>query len=348
MSTKSSNQGQHYPAKGSEPAATSATMGNHHYEELSFYHGAAKLALNAALSPLDNAKVLMQIGFEPLPPRPTKTLFGRPALGLPNVFTYMSYMRKRDGFWGLYRGCTARMACQVVSGVTFHQVTSRITFQRCSHRRKTGCDGKREEDLNEEELRKLFMMATLRDLGGRLACIIITQPLFVVKTRTVAQFVGQEVEHSGVLASLRAIYNENGVLGYFSGLMPRLLGDLLSALLVASLTYVVNNYVVEDREFKAYTASFMAYIGSALTYPFHVVAACSAVSGSGLAAGSPPFMPLYSSWLDCWSDLKAGNQLKRGGSIFFRYYTGPQVLLGGRVVPVGNFPGSPDGLSRRL
>jgi len=303
---------------------------SHHYDDVTYFNFGCKLALNLALSPVDNAKTLMQIGFEPLPPKPTRTLLGRPALGLPNIFSYISYMKKRDGFWGLYRGATPRLACHFLSAVTFTKVTSRIVFKEEDRLRR-----KREDELTEEEVRKLFMMATLRDLGGRLACIILTQPLFVVKTRTVAQFIGQEIEHSGILASLRAIYEENGVSGFFSGLMPRLLADLLSALLVASLTFVVNNYVVEDKELKQYTASTMAYIGSALVYPFHVVASCSAVSNSGLVAGSPPFMPHYSSWVDCWRDLSAGNQLKRGGSIFWRYYTGPQVLLGDRVVPVG-------------
>ena len=49
------------------------------------------------------------------------------------------------------------------------------------------------------------------------------------------------------------------------------------------------------------------------------------VSRSGLAAGYPPFMPMYISWTDCFSHLKSQNQLKRGSSLFFRYYTGPQV-----------------------
>ena len=49
------------------------------------------------------------------------------------------------------------------------------------------------------------------------------------------------------------------------------------------------------------------------------------VSRSGLAAGYPPFMPMYISWTDCFSHLKSQTQLKRGSSLFFRYYTGPQV-----------------------
>ncbi len=42
------------------------------------------------------------------------------------------------------------------------------------------------------------------------------------------------------------------------------------------------------------------------------------VSSSGLAAGYPPHMPFYSSWVDCYRHLGQQNQLKRGGSLFFR------------------------------
>ncbi|QQP32498.1 Mitochondrial carrier -like protein 2, partial [Caligus rogercresseyi] len=51
-----------------------------------------------------------------------------------------------------------------------------------------------------------------------------------------------------------------------------------------------------------------------------VVSNTMAVSGSGLFAGYPPNMPLYCSWLDCWNHLRSLGQLKRGSSLFFRYY----------------------------
>lgn len=38
-------------------------------------------------------RFIFQIGYEPLPPRPTKTLLGRPALALPNVFGYSKCVR---------------------------------------------------------------------------------------------------------------------------------------------------------------------------------------------------------------------------------------------------------------
>lgn len=59
-----------------------------------------------------------------------------------------------------------------------------------------------------------------------------------------------------------------------------------------------------------------------------------AVTNSGLLAGSPPQMPFYNSWIDCWTDLSKQNQIKRGSSLLVRYYTGPQVFIGGRLVPI--------------
>ena len=56
---------------------------------------------------------------------------------------------------------------------------------------------------------------------------------------------------------------------------------------------------------------------------------------SGLMAGYPPNMPLYQNWTDCFRHLKQEKQLKRGSSMLFRYYTGPQVVVGGRAIPLG-------------
>ena len=81
--------------------------------------------------------------------------------------------------------------------------------------------------------------------------------------------------------------------------------------------------------------SFSGYIASSLTYPFTVVSHCNIVSRSGLAAGYPPNMPLhYNNWFDIWKQLSRDNQLKRGSSLLFRKYTGPQVVIGNRAIPL--------------
>lgn len=53
-----------------------------------------------------------------------------------------------------------------------------------------------------------------------------------------------------------------------------------------------------------------------------------------LKAGSPPNMPEYKTWLHCWKHLKSTNQIKRGSSLLWRYYTGPQVIIGNKAVIV--------------
>ncbi len=55
---------------------------------------------------------------------------------------------------------------------------------------------------------------------------------------------------------------------------------------------------------------------------------------SGLAAGYPPHMPLYQNWNECFRHLSRTGQLKRGSAMFFRYYTGPQVVVGDRVMAI--------------
>lgn len=62
---------------------------------------------------------------------------------------------------------------------------------------------------------------------------------------------------SGIFSSVKEIYNQNGVLGFFSGLIPRLLGDIISLLLASSLTYAINHYLIEEKELKVYTSATM-------------------------------------------------------------------------------------------
>ena len=76
------------------------------------------------------------------------------------------------------------------------------------------------------------------------------------------------------------------------------------------------------------------YISSTLLYPMTVVTNCTIVSRSGLAAGYPPNMPFYDNWVDIYRNLSKENQLKRGSSLLFRKYTGPQVVLNNRVIPL--------------
>jgi len=182
--------------------------------------------------------------------------------------------------------------------------------------------------------KEVFIKSVKKDLLSRITAIVVSHPFHVITIRMMAQFVGGETKYSGLIGSVVEIYKENGIQGFFNGLVPRILGDALSLILASTLAYAVNTYVFEEKELQMYTSATMSFIASAITYPFQVVSNCMAVSGSGLAAGSPPYMPFYPSWVDCWSDLSRRNQLKRGSSLLIRYYVGPQIVISGRAVPV--------------
>jgi len=285
------------------------------------YHGILlKAGLSTLTHPMDNAKLLIQIGYEPIAPRPKKTMFGRPALQLPSVFAYMGHIRRRDGYLALYRGWAPKMATLGLSAVVSQKMA-----QFWPPPKPKDADNPTPEELVE---------ATTRQAAEKMACLIVTHPLHVCTVRAMAQFVGREEKYDGLFGAIIAIYREDGILGYYAGFIPRALGELATIGLTAAAGYVINEYVLPDKSLRMYTDYISNFFASSLCYPFQVVGNCMAVTHSGLAASYPPHMPLYQNWVDCWTHLSKQKQLKRGSSLLFRYYTGPQVIVGDRAFPI--------------
>lgn len=124
----------------------------------------------------------------------------------------------------------------------------------------------------------------IRDTISRIVAIIVSQPFEVVSLRMMAQFVGGETKYryvidiyvlyvriwisyykiyilwfyfSGLFGSFVEIYRENGILGYYSGLIPRIIANVAVVVLVNASTYAINNYVINEPTIKPYTASTM-------------------------------------------------------------------------------------------
>jgi len=293
---------------------------------------ALNLAVSAVSHPFQYAKVLIQLGHEPQPARHTKTLLGRPALAYPSVFHYVGHIRKRDGMLGLWRGVTPKLcslALQHVAQEKFNEM----------YPPEPELSEQAEEDLSEQERRERFVKITLRDIACKITCVVVSQPLQVIAVRAMAEFVGNEGKYSGgftlgLYNGLCEVLHENGLLGLWSGLAPRLLGEVGVLATTAGLTFLVNNYILTEKDMKQYTGHVTGFLVSSLFYPFQVVSTCMTVSRSGLVMGYPPRMPLYSGWMDCLQQLRAKNQLKRGSSLLFRYYSGPQRIVGDRVFPL--------------
>lgn len=158
-----------------------------------------------------------------------------------------------------------------------------------------------------------------RDIVLTVSGIVVSHPFHVISLRMMAQFVGRETLYKSIVGSIAEIWRTEGILGFFSGLIPKLLCDVACLVLSSSTVFVVNKYFIKDKVARQYNAGFMQFLFSSLLYPLQVVSTCSAISGSRLMAGQPPIMPKYRNWVDCWNDLQGRKELKRGSSLFWRY-----------------------------
>uniref|UniRef100_A0A4W6EN28 Mitochondrial carrier homolog 2 n=1 Tax=Lates calcarifer TaxID=8187 RepID=A0A4W6EN28_LATCA len=164
---------------------------------------------------------------------------------------------------------------------------------------------------------------TTKEMIARSCATIVTHPFHVITLRCMVQFIGRETKYSGVFDSIITVYREEGILGFFAGLIPRLLGDVLSLWICNLLAHLINTYAIDDSmshtgEIKNCSQAVTGFFASMLTYPFVLVSNLMAVNNCGLAGGLPPYASVYPTWVDCWRHLSREGNMSRGNSLFFR------------------------------
>ncbi|XP_014673276.1 PREDICTED: mitochondrial carrier homolog 2-like [Priapulus caudatus] len=295
-------------------------------EEKSVYIQALySVGVTAATYPLTYAKVLVQIGHEPIAPHRTRTIFGRDGLALPNVFKYVGHIRRVDGYFGLYRGITYKIASNFVGNVAVNHVMQKMKASSVWSRNKLGSELDGDKDAEDNSFQDFLKETAMQSTAQGIA-VIVSHPFHVMAIRSMAQFVGCEDAYSGWFSAIGEIFDRDGILGFFAGLAPRLIGELLTLWIANTITHILNNFIIEDVEAKQYTGAVVNLLAGTLTYPFSVVSAVMVVTHSGLAAGSPPNMLHFRNWIHCWRHLSRENALKRGSSMLFRYYTPPVIM----------------------
>uniref|UniRef100_A0A8C2J890 Mitochondrial carrier homolog 2 n=1 Tax=Cyprinus carpio TaxID=7962 RepID=A0A8C2J890_CYPCA len=252
--------------------------------------------------PLMYIKVLVQVGHEPLSPTLGRNMFGRQVYQLPGLFAYAKHIIKIDGKSGLFKGLTPRL-CAGTIGTIVHSRVLQVQY--------TAEDGSLQHVVNE----------TTKEMIARscVSCFLFSG--FSSPFCTFNNFFF--VLSSGVFDSIVTIYREEGILGFFAGLIPRLLGDVLSLWICNMLAHFINTYAIDDStshtgEIKNCSQAVTGFFASMLTYPFVLVSNLMAVNNCGLAGGLPPYAAVYPNWLHCWSHLSREGNMSRGNSLFFR------------------------------
>uniref|UniRef100_A0AAR2KUQ4 Mitochondrial carrier homolog 2 n=1 Tax=Pygocentrus nattereri TaxID=42514 RepID=A0AAR2KUQ4_PYGNA len=248
--------------------------------------------------PLMYIKVLVQVGHEPLPPTLGRNLFGRQVYQLPGLFAYAKHIIKIDGKSGLFNGLAPRLCAGTIGTIVHSRVLQ----------------------LHTHSMVLLFDFFPPQFSLHLSRCLCLVS---VITLRCMVQFIGREAKYSGVFDSVITVYREEGILGFFAGLIPRLLGDVLSLWICNMLAHLINTYAIDDSmshtsEIKNCSQAVTGFLASMLTYPFVLVSNLMAVNNCGLAGGLPPYAPIYPTWLDCWSHLSREGNMSRGNSLFFR------------------------------
>lgn len=265
--------------------------------------------VTAITHPLLYVKLLIQVGHEPLPPTVGTTMFGRRVLYLPGFFSYAQHIVTVDGKRGLFRGLSPRILSSAISTVVRSKVKQQVELL-----------SKRDEQ--QSSLRKV-MKETSHEMIIQCLSRVATHPFHVMSVRCMAQFVGREVKYGGMFSCIIQMFKEEGVAGFYVGLVPHVLGEVFFLWCCNLLAHFINTYAVDESfsqasAVRSYTKFVMGIAVSVLTYPFMLVADLMAVNNCGLAAGLPPRSPVFKSWLHCWNHLSLEGHLFRGSSFFFR------------------------------
>uniref|UniRef100_A0A8C0RH04 Mitochondrial carrier homolog 1 n=1 Tax=Canis lupus familiaris TaxID=9615 RepID=A0A8C0RH04_CANLF len=241
------------------------------------------------------------------------------------------YIVQVDGKIGLFRGLSPRLMSNALSTVTRGSM------------KKVFPPDEIEQVTNKDDMKtslKKVVKETSYEMMMQCVSRMLAHPLHVISMRCMVQFVGREAKYSGVLSSIGKIFKEEGLLGFFVGLIPHLLGDVVFLWGCNLLAHFINAYLVDDSvsdtpgglgndqnpgsqfsqalAIRSYTKFVMGIAVSMLTYPFLLVGDLMAVNNCGLQAGLPPYSPVFKSWIHCWKYLSVQGQLFRGSSLLFR------------------------------
>ncbi|XP_065184538.1 mitochondrial carrier homolog 2-like [Sycon ciliatum] len=275
---------------------------------------AFQTCLSTVAYPFHVVRTLVQVGHEPLPSTVGKTWFGfgSNAYFLPNCLTYSGHIRRTDGYAGLYRG----LVPYVVNG-GLQQISSRYLNDLIP-------TVKKDSNASTSEFTVDVVKDVARSAAIRTVVMVLGHPLHVINIRMVVYFVGRESAYSSFMGAVRSIYEDEGVGGFFSGIVPRVIGELLGMVAYEALFRTIlkiaesGGHVDDHEELELYGRTLVNYLVRITTYPFQLTSTLMIVDGSRMAAASAVPVDCNGRWYKCLTALYSSGRNMRGNSLFNR------------------------------
>lgn len=266
--------------------------------------------------PIDYMTSLVQLGYEPVPPTISKSLFGRTTLYNAGFFSYMNYIIRSDGILGIYRGLKYNIATTIAYNFTYHNTNYWLGETRFFKSTKSKDKGSETTDF--KELAEFLG----RESVARFISLGVSYPFRVLMIRSMAQFVGGETIYDSTWGGIADILENGSFSALWSGFIPYFLGHVAFLTLEKLILYLLHNsfdkkYALGSNQL---VGQITGIVARSMTYPFRItstVMACNGSSARSLAASAFTGAE-YSDWVACARTLYSRNEIKRGSSLFWR------------------------------
>lgn len=288
---------------------------------------------NVPFHPVRYIQLLIQLGHEPVQPqRRFSFVFQRYMYYYPGLLGYARTIVNEEGWKGLYRGAGCVLVENIVgmyaANVLYPSVRSLVNKIPLPFKSRDPAGDVPDTDPNYAETwpsiltraSRSFLYGTLTNCSVQL----IVHPFHVISTRNMAQFIGKENVYKGLWPSAKEIYQCEGLKGFYAGIIPALIGQVISCLIHSAL-WLMFEVIIANVSMKLAKVSIrtvvamplLAYIPRSYTYPFFLLTNIMAVNDTPLKAGSPPMMPVFSGWRDGYRYLRNTGSLYRGSVVIF-------------------------------
>ena len=274
--------------------------------------------------PVTLVQTLIQAGVEPVKPQTRITYLGTKSLAYPGLFPYMRHIVSVDGWSGLFRGAVPNVAYELLMVVSKETIAKPINATVSKGMDLVGQhapDNFKEIETVEDYYRLYIKRFIVSSMVSSISCTLL-HPLKVIAVRAMVQFDGREAIYNNIFGACKEIYKNEGMYGFFAGLVPLLVANIESCLFVNLFSMFFEQCVhllVPDLEKmgQLYAMFKQVVIGLSvrhLVYPYQLVSTMMMINGSGLKASrAEPF----DDWSSCHSYVVQNGLDHRGTYILF-------------------------------